>query len=537
MKYYLLHCLLIIIASSCNVDDQPEKVDILITGGTVLIGEEPELSKIEIGISGDRIVYLGANFTGESGRVIDASGLIVSPGFIDMHTHLGPIMKIPDATSHLMQGVTTALGGPDGGGPWPFISYLDSLAHFDLGMNVAYLVGHNAVRRSVMQLDNRAPTEIELEEMKSLIEEAMVAGAFGISTGLKYLPGAFSKVDEVIELAKIAAAHGGIYTSHLREEGLGLIDGVAEAIKIGHEANIPIVLTHHKAIGMPVWGKSKITLAMVDSARKAGIDVMMDQYPYTASYTGIAVLIPAWSMAGGQEEFKKRAENKILLDSILAGIEFNILNDRGGGDLKRVQLARTPWDKSLSGKTLYDWAERRGMEPNATSGALLVLEAQLSGGGTAIYHAMDEGDVERIMQHPMTMIASDGRLTNMGVGWPHPRWYGTFPKVLGYYVREKKVLDLVTALRKMTSMPADRLGLSDRGRIKLGNIADITIFNAHTIADNSKFTDPHHYPSGIVYVIVNGVVTIERGNMTSKRAGQLLRKTAFKPSINSTYSE
>jgi len=537
MKYYLFPGLLIIILFSCNVDHQPNKVDILITGGTVLIGEEPELTKIEIGISADKIVYLGPNFTGDAENVIDASGLIVSPGFIDMHTHLEPIMQIPDATSHLMQGVTTALGGPDGGGPWPFNSYLDSLENFDLGMNVAYLVGHNVVRRSVMQLDNRAPTEVELEEMKSLIEGAMTSGAFGISTGLKYLPGAFSKVDEVIALSKIAAAHGGIYTSHLREEGLGLIDGVAEAIKIGQEAKLPIVLTHHKAIGMPVWGKSKITLAMVDSAREAGIDVMMDQYPYTASYTGLAILIPAWARAGGREEFIRRTENEVLRDSILLGIEFNILNDRGGGDLRRVQLAITPWDESLSGKTLHDWAERRGMEPNAKSGALLVLEAQISGGGTAIYHAMDEGDVERIMQHPMTMIGSDGRLTNFGVGWPHPRWYGTFPKVLGYYVREKKILDLPTALKKMTSMPADRLGLSDRGRIKVGNIADITIFNEHTVADNSKFTDPHHYPAGIIYVLVNGVLTIDKGKMTNERAGQLLRKTDFSPSVNNTKAE
>jgi len=239
------------------------------------------------------------------------------------------------------------------------------------------------------------------------------------------------------------------------------------------------------------------------------------------------VLIPAWARAGGQEEFINRTKNPALKDSILAGIEFNLLNDRGGGDLRRVQLARTPWDESLSGKTLYDWAERRGMATNEVSGALLVLEAQLSGGGTAIYHAMDEKDVERIMQHPMTMIGSDGRLTNMGVGWPHPRWYGTFPRVLGEYVREKKVLDLSTALTKMTSMPADRLGLRKRGRIKVGNVADITVFNAETIRDNSKFTDPHHYPTGIIYVLVNGVVTIDGGEMSDKRAGKLLRKTTI----------
>ena len=527
MKLTLLPVVFLLIIVACTNNHQPDKVDILISGGTIFIDDSAKLVQLELGITQNKIVYLGKEFLGEAGRIIDATGLIVAPGFIDMHTHLDPLMRIPDAKSHLMQGATTALGGPDGGGPWPFAPYLDSLDELSLGINVAYLVGHNKVRKSVMDMDNRAPTPQELELMKEHIQNAMDAGAFGISTGLKYLPGAFSTVQEVIDLSRVASANGGIYTSHLREEGLGLIDGVQEAIVIGREADIPIVLTHHKAIGMPVWGKSVITLAMVDSARKLGIDVMMDQYPYTASYTGISVLIPAWARAGGQEAFVLRAEDPILRDSILGGIEFNILNDRGGGDLRRVQLAKTPWDESLSGKTLQDWAVREGMEPNEKSGALLVLKAQLSGGGTAIYHAMDEQDVERIMQHPMTMIGSDGRLTNLNEGWPHPRWYGTFPRVLGEYVREKGVLDLPTALRKMTSMPADRLGLTDRGRLKVGHIADITIFDANTIVDNSKFTDPHHYPTGVRYVLVNGVVTIDNGQMTDQRAGKVLRKTAY----------
>mgnify|MGYP001822032720 CR=1 FL=1 len=200
------------------------------------------------------------------------------------------------------------------------------------------------------------------------------------------------------------------------------------------------------------------------------------------------------------------------------------MNDRGGGDLRRVQLAKTPWDESLSGKTLHDWAEREGLEPNAVNGAELVMRAQLTGGGTAIYHAMDEKDVERIMAHPMTMIGSDGRLVNMGEGWPHPRWYGTFPRVLGTYVREKGVISLPTALHKMTTIPADRLGLGNRGRLQEGNIADLAIFDPDEIKDNSEFTDPHHYPSGMEYVVVNGAVTIENGDITEARNGRLLRK-------------
>ncbi len=527
-KYRFLSSLVsLLLVFSCAPKPGQEHYDMLLKGGRVVNGSGDEPYIADIGINADTIAFVGPVFAGKADSVIDITGLTIAPGFIDMHVHLGPVMRIPDATSHVMQGVTTALGGPDGGGPWPFGPYLDSLDRMELGMNVAYLVGHNTIRRNVMGMEDRDPGEEELTAMKNQVAMAMKEGAFGISTGLKYLPGAFSEVEEVIALSKVAAQHGGIYTSHLREEGLGLIEGVYEAIVIGREAEIPVVLTHHKAIGMPMWGKSKVTLSMVDSARALGIDVMMDQYPYTASYTGISILIPAWAREGGREEFVKRVKIPVLRDSILAGIEFNILNDRGGGDLHRVQLARTPWDSTLSGKTLHDWAVREGMEPDAKNGAILVLKAQQEGGGTAIYHAMSEEDVERIMQHPMTMVGSDGRLVNLGDGWPHPRWYGTFPRILGYYVREKHVLDLQTAIKKMTSMPADRLGLTRRGRLRVGNVADITVFDPETIIDKATFTDPHHYSEGIYYVLVNGKITVFEGKMTKERAGRVLRGPAW----------
>ena len=512
-----------ILLMSCKSQETDLHFDVVLKGGNVYDGNGTDPYIADIGINEDTIAYIGNINNDQSDSVIDISGLDVSPGFIDVHTHLDPIKRIPDATSHVMQGVTTALGGPDGGGPWPLGEYLDTLELLDLGMNVAFLTGHNTIRRTVMELDNRAPSEEELEQMKDLIGQAMREGAFGISTGLKYLPGAFSEIEEVIELSKVAAGLGGIYTSHLREEGLGLIEGVQEAIQIGAEAEIPIVLTHHKAIGMPMWGASVRTLAMVDSARELSIDVMIDQYPYTASYTGISVLIPAWARAGGQEEFEKRMKDPVLRDSIEAGTAFNIMNDRGGNDLRRVQFSRTPWDSTLSGKTLHDWALRRELEPNAETGAKLVLEAQLTGGGTAIYHAINDEDVRRIMQHPMTMIASDGRLTNLGEGWPHPRWYGTFPKVLGHYTRDEGVLDLPTAVMKMTSLPADRLGLGKRGRLAAGKIADIVVFDSESIADMSTFEDPHHYPEGIHIVMVNGAITVMNGEMQKTRNGRVLR--------------
>ncbi|MDY7396821.1 D-aminoacylase [Aureibaculum sp. 2210JD6-5] len=522
--YLLLLFAVLFVFSSCS-KNKSVHYEIVLKNSNINRGDGNPSTIMDIGINADTIAFIGEINIKNANSVIDVTGLTVAPGYIDMHAHLDPIFKHPDAKSALTQGVTTSLGGPDGGGFWPFGSRLDSISNLPLGMNVAYLVGHNQIRKAVMQMDNRDPTIEELAQMKAMVSQAMDDGAFGISTGLKYLPGAFSKVEEVIELSKSASEKGGIYTSHLREEGLGLIEGVSEAIQIGEKANIPIVLTHHKAIGKPVWGFSKKTLKMVDSARALGIDVMIDQYPYNASYTSISVLIPAWARAGGQSEFVKRTENKKLKDSILAGIEFNILNDRGGGDLNRVQLAKTPWDETLSGKTLKFWAEREKLEPNAKNGALLVLKAQLTGGGTAIYHAMDEKDIQRIMQHPQTMFGSDGRLTTPeDSGWPHPRWYGTFPRVLGHYVRELKVLDLPTALKKMTSMPADRLGLTKRGRLKVGNYADITIFDPETVIDKSIYTDPHHFSEGIKYVFVNGVLTINDGVLLENRGGKLLRK-------------
>lgn len=363
--------------------------------------------------------------------------------------------------------------------------------------------------------------------MKDQIKQGMEEGAFGMSTGLKYLPGAFSNVDEVIALSEVASRYDGIYTSHLREEGMGLLEAVAEAINIGKVANIPIVLTHHKAIGTKMWGGSVKTLAMVDSARAIGIDVMMDQYPYNASYTGIGILIPSWSMAGGIEEFKKRLKKPALRDSIKRGIINNILYDRGGADLNRIQFALVDWKKDLEGRTLHDWLVEKNMEPSVDNGADLVIEAQLNGGASCVYFAMDDADVERIMKHPQTMIASDGRLVAPGDGHPHPRWYGTFPRVLGVYAREKKVLTLEDAVRKMTSLPADRLGLKERGRIQENTFADIVIFNPETVIDKATFQKPHQYPEGIDYVIVNGQLAVDQGEFKDIRSGKVLRRKNY----------
>mgnify|MGYP001019935803 FL=1 len=497
--------------------------DLIIKNGTVYDGSGNPPVQSDVAINNDKIVKIGNLTNAKAKKIIDASGLAVAPGFIDLHAHLDPLLELPGAESAIRQGVTTSLGGPDGSSPWPIGSYLDKADSLGMGMNVAFLVGHNTIRRNIMKLENRAPTAEELASMVAQVEQGMNEGAFGISTGLKYLPGAFSTVDEVITLSKAASKHNGIYTSHLREEGIGLLEAVYEAIQIGREANIPIVLTHHKAIGTKMWGGSVKTLSMVDSARKIGIDVMMDQYPYNASYTGIGVLIPSWSMAGGTPEFKKRISDPVLKDRIKKEIVHNILYDRGGADLNRIQFALVSWKKDLEGRTLNDWLIERKMEPTIENGAELVIEAQLNGGASCVYFAMDDADVERIMQHPQTMIASDGRLVSPGDGHPHPRWYGTFPRVLGVYVREKKVIPLEVAIQKMTMMPADRLGLGDRGRIKENTFADVVVFNPETVVDKATFQNPHQYPEGIDYVLVNGVLAVENGKYKDVRSGKVLR--------------
>lgn len=519
MKISFVIILFFYLFFSCS--PRPE-YDVVILNGTLFDGTGNEPIVTDIGIKGDQIVAIG-NLSGKKAiETIDAGGLAVAPGFIDMHTHLEPIVDLPQMESLVRQGVTFALGGPDGGGPWPFGPYLNSLDSLPLGINVGYLVGHNSARKEVLGMEDKTPDSISLGQMEDMITLAMNEGAFGISTGLKYLPGTFSKVDEVIALSKKASEKGGIYTSHLREEGLGLLEAVREAISISREASIPVILTHHKAIGVKMWGASSKTLAMVDSARALGLEISMDQYPYAASHTGINVLIPAWALEGNK--FAERVKDPKLRKEIKDGIIFNILNDRGGNDLKRIQFSRVSWDKTLEGKTLQEWVVREGMDPTVENGAELVIQAELNGGMGTIYHAMDEKDVEQILRHPLTMIGSDGRLSQPGDGHPHPRAYGTFPRVLGYYSREKGILPLSQAIYKMTGLSASIVGLQKRGEIKVGNFADITIFDPSKVIDQSTYIDPHQYPLGIEYVLVNGVAVVESGSMTGKTPGKVIRK-------------
>jgi N-acyl-D-amino-acid deacylase len=501
--------------------------DVLLLNGLVVDGTGAAPVRADVAIRAGRIAKIGSLAAEQAGRRIDVRGLMIAPGFIDLHAHIDPLLRLPGCESAVRQGVTTALGGPDGSSPLPLGEHLAQVEKTTVGMNVAFLAGQGTIRSSVMKLVDRAPTAEEMAQMERLVATAMREGAFGLSTGLKYLPGTFSKTDEIIALARVAAKAGGFYTSHLREEGIQLIPAVEEAIAIGRGAGIPIVLTHHKVVGKPSWGASVRTLKLVDEARTAGIDVMIDQYPYTASNTSISVLIPSWALAGGTAAFKTRMANPAGRKKAHAEIVEAIMTDRGAGDVSRVQFASVPWKRDLEGRTLADWCVERGLATSPEKAADLVIEAQMNGGCVCIFHAMDDADVERIMRHPQTMVASDGRLAQPGVDQPHPRCYGTFPRVLARYVREKKILTVETAVHKMTGMPARRMGLKDRGVIAEGMCADLVVFDPATVSDEATFKNPHQYPKGIPFVFVNGVAAVDEGRFVNARAGKVLRGPAW----------
>jgi N-acyl-D-amino-acid deacylase len=522
-------------AGSATPGQSDRQYDLVITGGSVVDGSGDPAFSGDVAITGDRVVRVSrARLPPASARhVVDATGKVIAPGFIDLHAHIERLLQLPAAEHYVRQGVTLLLGNPDGGwlphvpAPWPLGPHLDSVAAAPLGVNVAFYVGHNSVRREVLGLADRAPSPDELGRMRALVAGGMGTGAFGLSTGLAYAPGAYSATDEVVALARVAADSGGIYTSHIRSESDSLLESVREAIAIGRRARIPVVLDHFKAAGRNMWGASVASLALVDSARASGVDVMMNQYPYAAASTTLQAVMPAWTFAGGDTAFARRLATPVIRDSLLREA-VTYLTVRAGGDLRRIQFAWVEWAPQLQGKTLYDWASARGLAPTVVTGAELLLEALQRGGAKtrAIYHSMDESDVRRIMRHPQTMIASDGRLTFPDEGRPHPRAYGTFPRVLGRYVRAAHVLTLETAIRKMTTMPADRLGLRDRGRIAEGCYADLVVFDPATIVDRATYQAPHQYPAGIDYVLVNGAIAVEAGQPTERHAGRLLRHRA-----------
>jgi dihydroorotase/N-acyl-D-amino-acid deacylase len=500
--------------------------DLLIRNGRIVDGTGSPWYRADIAILGDSIARIAPSIAEPAARVIDANGQVVAPGFIDIHTHARRgIFEVPTADNYVRQGVTTLIEGPDGSSPVPLAPFLTRLQNQPKSVNIGSFIGQGSIRAWVIGEVNRKPTAEELDKMRALVEQGMKDGAFGLSSGLFYVPGSFSTTDEVIELAKVAARFGGIYISHMRDEAAGVIDSVKETIAIGEKGGLPTQVTHHKIIGPANWGRSVETLRLIDEARKRGVDATIDQYPYTASSTSIqAALLPAWAQEGGREAVLKRINDPATRQKIKAETIRIIRNERGGGDPKNVVLAGCEWDSSLAGKSLADVARLRGMEPtaeNAAESALWIIER---GGCSGIFHAINEEDLERILRHPATMIGSDGEIPIFGKANPHPRSYGTFARVLAVYVRERGTITLEDAVRKMSSFPAQRLGLADRGLLRPGMKADIAVFDPAKVRDVATFDKPHAYAEGFSIVIVNGQIAFDGTAMTSARPGRVLRR-------------
>ncbi len=503
---------------------QPPAYDLVLRNARIVDGTGSPWHRGDVAVRGDTIVRIAPAITEPATRVIDVGGQVVAPGFIDIHTHARRgIFDVPTAENYVRQGVTTLMEGPDGDSPISLEPFLTEVGALKTSVNFGSFVGQGAIRRRVVGDVNRPATAEELDTMRALVRQGMEDGAFGLSTGLFYVPGSFTPTAEVVELAKVAGRMGGIHVSHIRDEANGVLDSVRETITIGEQGGLPTQVTHHKVIGPKNWGKSVDTLQLIDAARARGVDATLDQYPYTASATSVqAALIPAWALEGGREKLLARLENPSTRAEIRAESVSLIRNERGGGDPKNVQLARCDWDTSLAGKNLAEVTRGRGMEPtveNAAETAIWIIE---QGGCQGIYHAMSEEDLQRILRHPATMIGSDGEIPMFGQASPHPRSYGTFARVLGVYVREKHVITLEDAVRKMSSYPAQRLGLTDRGVIRVGLKADLAVFDPSKVRDRATFEQPHQYAEGVSTVVVNGRVAFENGAMTAARPGWIL---------------
>jgi len=510
---------------------QTDAIDLLIKNARVIDGTGAPAYQSDIAVRGDTILRIAPRIDSPATKLVDAHGKVLAPGFIDIHVHARDnIFKVPTADNYVRQGVTTLIEGPDGSSPLPIGLFLERVAAAHVVPNFGMFVGQGSVRDAVVGTVDRRATPAELDQMRTIVRQAMTEGAFGLSTGLFYVPGAFTPTDEVIELAKVVGQMHGIHISHMRDEATRVLDSVRETIEIGEKGGLPTQITHHKIIGALNWGKSADTLRMVDEARARGVDVSIDQYPYTASSTSIhAALLPAWANEGGRERLLARLKDASVRPRIRAETIRLIKEERGGGDPNNVQISACEWNPSLAGRRLSGVTSARKLEPTVENAADTVLWMIEQGECQAIFHAINEQDLQRILQHPATMIGSDGSIPVYGQASPHPRSYGTFVRVLGRYVRELKVITLEDAVRKMSGAPAKRLGLADRGLLKEGLKADLVLFDPDTVRDTATFEKPHQYAEGVSLVVINGDVVFDDGPMTAARPGRILYGPGRKP--------
>jgi N-acyl-D-amino-acid deacylase len=493
--------------------------EVLIRNGHVVDGTGSPPVQSDIGLRGGRIAAIGRLGNRAATRVIEAEGLTVTPGFIDVHSHAsdGLAGTLKEARQLLAQGITAVALNPDGGGPVDIKSQRAAYEKQHVGVNVMLYVGHGSIRRQVLGMADRAPTTTELDRMVGLVRAGMGAGAIGLSSGLYYAPGSYAKIEEVIAMAKAAGEAGGVYESHIRDEAdynIGVVAAVEEVVRVAEEGRLPAIVAHMKALGPASWGKSRTLVERIQQARDRGIEVWADQYPYDASGTGIiGALIPRWAEVGGRQEMLKRIDGRDRV-RLLADIGRNF--ERRGGADKLVISSYAP-DRSLEGKSLADVARAR-KEPAEEA----VLDLLVKSDAGLVSFNMSESDVDLIMRQPFTMTCSDGGLVPFGDGKPHPRGNGAFARKLRVYVNERGVIDLPFAIRSMTGLPASVFGMKDRGILRPGAWADVVVFDPARVRDTATYTDPHQMAEGIRYAIVNGVIVRDDGTFTGKLPGKVV---------------
>ncbi|HLM55943.1 MAG TPA: D-aminoacylase, partial [Pyrinomonadaceae bacterium] len=498
--------------------------DLVITNARVVDGSGNPWFRADVAVKDGRVARVGRVAPSEAARVIDAKNQILAPGFIDVHTHSENVYEYPDAENFTRMGVTTLVTGNCGGSAINVGEFLGQIKEKPLAVNLATLVGHNTVRREVFGQADRSPTPEELERMKALVEQAMRDGAVGLSTGLYYVPGAYAKTEEVVELAKVAARHGGLYATHMRDEGGRVVESVKESIEIGERAGLPVEISHFKISTKRLWGQSPTTLGLVRDARRRGLSVTVDQYAYAASSTSLDSRLPDWVEEGGREAGAARLKDPAQHARALREMK-DSLKRSGFKDYSYAVVARYRPKPEFNGKSIAEVTKLQRGKSDVGSQIEQIFEMYAAGGASMVYHSMGEEDVRTIMREPFTMIASDSGVRQFGEGVPHPRGYGNNARVLGEYVRRLGLIPLEDAVRKMTSLPAQTFGFRDRGLVREGMAADLVIFDDAAVSDPSTFERPHQYAAGFSHVLVNGVPVIEEGRATGARPGAALRNS------------
>ncbi|MBL9118112.1 MAG: D-aminoacylase [Verrucomicrobiaceae bacterium] len=517
MKSFVLHSIIAAVLAISTA-----AADLVIVNGLIVDGTGAPPIKGSVRVSNGRIESVGEANTANA-TIIDAAGRFVAPGFIDVHTHSEQICTLPEAENFLRMGVTTIVTGNCGTSKTDVGAFFKEMKETGLALNVATLIGHNSVREKAMGgMFRREPNAAQMAEMKRLVDQAMQDGAVGLSTGLIYLPGTFAKTDEIVELAKVSAAHGGIYASHIRSESYRIFGAIDEFLTIAREAKIPAELSHIKLSGPSAWGKASEVLAILDKARAEGLKVTHDQYVYTASSTSLAQLIPDDAREGGRTAFVKRVADPVQKAKIMDGMK-SILSNSGRDSYDYAVVAQCRHKPEYNGLSVPEITKKEKGTDALESQIETVIEIECNGGASAVFHGMNEQDLITFLKHPLTMLASDGNPRKFGDAVPHPRSYGNNARLLGKYVRDNKIMTVEEAVRRMAGLPAETFQLEHRGVLKPGAHADIVVFDLERVADPSQFDDPHHYAEGFTDVIVAGETVLHGGKLTGARPGGPLR--------------